>query len=66
MIDKMSKENNLGHVFYFDKDENCINWNKCESVEKQYWTAVFKNISSFFEIIVTENKKNYPNTVIIL
>lgn len=66
----MSEGDNLNNVFYFDKDEHYINWGKCKSIEKQYWTAVLKNIDPSFEVIVTENTKKLPkysdNIVVVL
>ncbi|MBU2564518.1 glycosyltransferase family 47 protein [Patescibacteria group bacterium] len=69
MKSKSQKRNNLDHVFYFGKDNRCVRWSDCESIEKSYWTEVLKNIASSFEIIVTENTEylpKYGNNVIVI
>jgi len=69
MKSKLQKRNNLDHIFYFGKDNRCVRWSDCESIEKSYWTEVLKNIASPFEIIVTENTKylpRYGNDVVVI
>ncbi len=53
-------KNNLNHVFYFGRDNRCVQWSACESIEKSYWTAVLESIPSSYQIIVTENTKHLP------
>lgn len=57
---ELPKEDSLNRVFYFSKDNYYVGWDKCESIEKSYWTAILKNITFPFEIIVTENPKYLP------
>lgn len=70
MKDKSLKGNNLSHAFYFGKNNCCIKWDNCESIEKLYWTTVLENITSQFEVIITENQKYLPkygdNIIVIL
>ena len=69
MTSELLERNNLNHVYYFDKDNHCVKWNDCKSIEKSYWTDVFRNITSLFEIIVTENSRylpKYGNNVIVI
>jgi len=61
---------NLKNVYYFGKDNNLTEWKNCDSIEKSYWTAVFENLDTQFEIMVTENPKYLPkygdNILVIL
>lgn len=60
MSDKNTGENKLKHVFYFDRNNQFVEWNNCKSIEKEYWTAVLKDILLSFQVIVTENSEYLP------
>lgn len=60
MSNKNTEENKLKHVFYFDRNNQFVEWNNYKSIEKEYWTAVLKDILLSFQVIVTENSEYLP------
>lgn len=61
---------NSEQIFYFGKDDTLINWEFCNSIEKNFLNEVFKRAELPYTIIVTENANYLPqygqNIVVIL
>ncbi len=60
MTERSSLVGKTKGVYYFDIEDNFIEWKSCKSIEKSYWTAVFENLNFKHKIIVTENTKYLP------